>query len=89
MSQVTFEAEYTDTYAGEANYSWVRREQIVMTEDESKIGSKRYNALLMRRAKKAIGISGARGKVHDFGNDLEFRPYKSCTVLFINFVDSE
>lgn len=74
--QATYTAELTDTFGGEANYSWVRRATIPATESRR---------ALMRRAKAALGLSGVRGRVYDYGEMIEFRPYRSCTVLFITF----
>lgn len=68
--------EYTDTFAGEANYSWVRRATLDAPAEIS-------NRALMRRAKAEIGLTGVRGRSADIGETLEFRPYGSCTVLFI------
>jgi hypothetical protein len=64
------------TYGGESNYSWVRRATI-QAEDWRK------TATVMRRAKKAVGISGLRGKTYDYGDLIEFRPYGMATVLFV------
>ena len=72
----TFTAEYTDLFGGEANYSWARRATIPATESRR---------ALMRRAKAALGLSGVRGRSHDYGDMLEFRPYRSGTVMFITF----
>ena len=72
----TYTAEFTDTFGGEANYSWVRRATIPATESRR---------ALMRRAKAALGLSGVRGRSYDYGDMLEFRPSGSCTVLFITF----
>ena len=72
----TFTAELTDTFGGEANYSWVRRATIPATESRR---------ALMRRAKAALGLSGMRGRSYDYGDRLEFRPSGSCTVMFIKF----
>ena len=72
----TFTAELTDTFGGEANYSWVRRATIPATESRR---------ALMRRAKAALGLSGMRGRVSEYGAGIEFRPYRSCTVLFVTF----
>lgn len=72
----TIEAEYTDTFAGEANYSWVRRATLEIPRGTS-------DRAIMRRAKKALGLSGLRGKTYSNGDYWEFRPYNSCTVLFL------
>lgn len=90
--------EYTDTFAGEANYSWVKRARIAMSElthygytgssDGSYSRANRiFNRELMKRAKAAVGLTGARGRTVDYGDTLEFRPYRSCTVLFVTYCE--
>jgi hypothetical protein len=78
MDTVTFNVEYTDTFGGEANYCWVRRADIEVPHNASQ-------ALIMRRAKAAMGITGARGRTDSHGDMFEFRPYGCCTILFVNF----
>lgn len=78
METVTYNVEFTDTFGGEANYSWVRRATIEVPRNASR-------ALVMRRAKAAMGLSGERGRVSDYGDSYEFRPYRSCTVMFVTF----
>lgn len=73
--------EYTDTYGGQANYCWVKRGRIETPERAKR-------ALVMRRAKAAVGLSGVRGRVEDFGDMLEFRPYGMATVMFVNYDDT-
>ena len=74
----TFEmdVEYTDTFGGEANYCWVRRETLTLPAGISDLA-------IMRRAKAAMGISGMRGRTSNYGDGFEFRPYGSCTVMFV------
>ena len=69
--------EYTDTFGGEANYSWLRRYEIETKQDASR-------AAVMRAAKSAAGLSGVRGRTEDRGDMLRFVPFRSCTVLFVN-----
>jgi hypothetical protein len=76
MKQQCFYVEYTDTFGGEANYSWVQRHEIVADPGIS-------DRALARRAKKLCGISGWKGKAFWNGDSYEFRPYGSCTVMFI------
>lgn len=78
MKEATFmvSVEYTDTFGGEANYSWVRRAELELPCGIS-------DTALMRRAKKAIGITGMRGRTYANGDHWEFRPYGCCTVLFV------
>lgn len=93
----TFNVEYTDTFGGEANYSWVRRASVTMPElthygydggTNYAKASKVYNRELMCRAKAAIGLTGVRGVRSGHGDMIEFRPYGSCTVLFVTFVEA-
>ena len=94
MTTVKFNVEYTDTFGGEANYSWVRRATVSVPElphygyTGSTDGSytkadKAQSRELMRRAKAAVGLTGVRGRTSQFGEGLEFRPYGCCTVMFI------
>lgn len=85
--------EYTDTFGGEANYSWVKRAVVIMPElthygydggTNYAKASKVYDRELMKRAKAAVGLTGVRGVRSDHGDLIEFRPYGVNTVLFIN-----
>jgi len=88
-----FDVEYTDTFGGEANYSWVRRTVIEVADIEpdtvytsaATVANKRraYDREIMRKAKAAVGLTGTRGKRTDFGAMIELRPYGMCTVLFV------
>lgn len=79
---MAWQIEYTDTFGGEANYSWVRRAKVKSVQGESQ-------SAVMRRAKAVVGISGMRGRTSSFGDGYEFRPYGSCTVLFVQWTDEE
>lgn len=70
------DVEYTDTFGGEANYCWVKRSEI-----EVPVGAS--DALIIRRAKKAVGLSGVRGVLTEYGDTFDFRPARSCTVMFV------
>lgn len=89
-----YDIEYTDTFSGEANYSWVRRAKVTMPElthygytgstDGSYAKANRvYQRELMRRAKAAIGLTGARGRREEYGDMVAFVPRGSCTIMFI------
>lgn len=89
---MTYSVEYTDTFGGEANYSWVKRASIAMPElthygyDGSNgyaRANKVYQRELMKRAKAAVGLTGARGRVASYGDVIEFRPYGCAAVMFI------
>lgn len=101
MEQMTmanfYNVEYTDTFAGEANYSWVKRARIAMPElthygydgGTNYIKANRIaDRELIRRAKAEMGLTGVRGRVDRYGDMIEFRPYGMCTVMFIVFDDS-
>ena len=91
-----FDIEYTDTFAGEANYSWVNRATVTMPEltHYGYDGSTNYSRAnkvfereLMKRAKTKMGLTGIRGTVSRYGDTIEFRPYRQCTVMFITYRD--
>jgi len=73
MSEIRIEAEYTDTFGGDANYSWVRRAELKEGSDLS----------LVRQAKKAFGLNGVRCKREDWGDMIILRPYGYCRIVFI------
>jgi len=75
--KIKFKFEYTDTFGGEANYSWVKRHEIELPKNISDLA-------LMRRAKKWAGLTNVRGRSENWGDSLAFYPCGSCTVLFIN-----
>lgn len=86
------EIEYTDTFNGEANYAWVRREKITMPElthygydggTNYTKANRVYRRELMKRAKTAVGLTNVRGVTYWHGDEGEFRPYGMHTVLFI------
>lgn len=93
---ITYDVELTDTYGGEANYSWVNRKTVIMPElthygyDGSSNYTKAnriFNRELMRKAKASVGLTGIRGKVEDYGDDLSFRPYRICQIMFVTYRD--
>lgn len=66
--------EYTDTFGGEANYSWCKRGTV-----RAKSLQKAY--LL---AREEVGLKGDRGKKLNYGDMISFTPSGSCTILFVN-----
>ena len=71
-----YHCELTDTVGGEANYSWVRRESLELSDDLT-------DRQIIRRAKAALGLTGCRCHTSNYGDSWELRPYGACTVLFI------
>lgn len=73
---VKYDVEVTDTFGGEANYSWVRRYTLEVPQGLTKLA-------FSRRVKALIGWTGVRCNVSDFGNgSLDIRPVGSCQVCF-------
>ena len=92
----TYNIEYTDTFGGEANYCWVKRARVSMPElthygydgGTNYVKANRvFTRELMRKAKAEIGLTGVRGVRYDHGDMIEFRPYGSCTVMFVTYAD--
>ena len=92
----TYDVELTDTFAGVANYSWVKRATVTMPElthygydggtNYAKV-NKVAKRELMRAAKATMGLTGIKGRTHDYGDTLEFRPYRLLQVMFITYKD--
>jgi hypothetical protein len=77
---LTINCELTDTFAGEANYSWVRRASVQLPENASR-------RAIVRAAKSALGITGAPCDTTDFGDMFSLRLRGACIVAFITFND--
>jgi len=71
-----FDVEYTDTFGGEANYSWVRRKTLTLPANIS-------DRALVRLAKAEMGLTGCPCRKSDMGDLIALYPHGSCTVLFI------
>jgi hypothetical protein len=69
--------EYTDTFGGEVNYSWMRHFRT------RHIGTDRS---LVRVVKKMLGLNGVRCDTYYHGDTIEIRPRGMCTVAFIYYV---
>ena len=78
--QTNIQYEVTDTFGGEANYSWVKRGTI-----ECKPGEEYSDLAAIRRVKKAIGWNGVRCKTEQWGEQIVLRPTGMCQVCFIDF----
>ena len=71
----TWDIEVTDTYGGEANYSFARRYAVRTSDDISDLA-------LIRRIKSAAGYSGIRGQTCISGDFVEIRFPARCVVIF-------
>jgi hypothetical protein len=71
-----FTAEYTDTFGGEANYSWVKRVEFELPNNATERS-------IVMRAKKELGLTGVVCDKEDLGEMIKLKPRGSCTVVFI------
>lgn len=94
-----YNVEYTDTFGGDANYSWVERHKLTAPElthygytgstDGSYSRACRVaDRELLKRAKALVGLTNVRGVTSRHGDMIEFRPYRMATVLFITYDDT-
>ena len=73
----TWDIEVTDTFGGQANYSWVERSKLRVPDGISDLA-------LVRRIKSAAGYSGIRGRATVMGDSVEIRFPARCVVIFAN-----
>lgn len=76
MKNQTFKIELTDTFGGEANYSWVRRAEFQVPDSAS-------DSLIIRHAKRALGITGRHYR-EDMGETIALRFPGWCAIAFID-----
>jgi hypothetical protein len=67
----------TDTFGGEANYSWVKRAQFDAPSGASRL-------TLVRRAKAWAGLTNAPCEVLDYGDMIQITPRGQCVVMFVS-----
>ena len=90
-----YAVELTDTFGGEANYSWVRRAKIASPEwtrfkdwdGDGRREPRAFQRTVMRDAKAAVGLTGVRGVTVSYGDGYEFRPYGAAMVMFVQWAD--
>lgn len=80
MIQTDIHYEITDTYGGEANYSWVKRGKI-----ECKPGKEYSDLSAVRRVKKEINLNGVKCKIENYGDMIVIKPIGQCIVCFVTF----
>ena len=76
-----FDLEITDTFGGDANYSWVKRLDIDLPAQASR-------RQLVQKAKALAGWTGWRCKVYDFGDLIRIEPNGAAIVAFVTFKDN-
>jgi hypothetical protein len=72
----TLEIELTDTFQGEANYSWVKKLKITVPPNASE-------RTIVSRAKAALDMQGLRCYKVVYGDFIALYPKGYCLVLFI------
>lgn len=72
------EVEHTDTFGGEANYSWVVRKTIEVPDGAS-------DRVIVAKAKAAVGMTGVRCKRQDIGDMIQLDPQGYLQRIFITF----
>lgn len=73
-----YKAEMTDTFGGEANYSWVQRVEVKATNEANAI----------RKIRKAFDLVNIRCKKEDYGDQIVLRPSGMCLIVFIDSIES-
>ena len=76
-TQMQYQAELTDTFGGEANYSWVKRASFTAKPETNK-------RELVRKAKKLLGLHG-RHKSEEYGEMIKLTFGRDCIVAFITW----
>jgi hypothetical protein len=72
----TFNFEYTDTFGGQANYTWADR-GIVIADTATEAAKK---------ARAELGLTGVKGDIKFKTEDeIWWVPRGCCTILFITF----
>jgi hypothetical protein len=86
---MAYRVEVTDTFGGDANYSWVRRYTIANPSQDYR--GRGHRLSLVRRAKAIAGWQGLRCEVSDFGDELHIRPVgrsAPCWIMFVSYDDT-
>lgn len=90
---IKYSYEHTDTFNGEANYSWVKRGQVTMPElthygyDGGAGTYAKANRIAQREVVKAVkaklGLTGVRCNTDVVGDGYVIRPYGLNQIIFI------
>ena len=75
-----FKTELTDTFNGQANYSWVNREALDLPDDIS-------DRILIRETKRKHGLTGAIHIKENVGDSISLDFPGHCFCLFIDWIE--
>lgn len=70
--------EITDTFGGEANYSWAERKTLEIDDSATDLA-------IVRRAKRLAGWTGHPCKREEYGDMIALRPVGSYQIMFITW----
>lgn len=73
---VVYDCELTDTYAGEANYSWVKRATLIYKDQPT-------DRKLTQDAKRVLGLTAHRCRRDDCQDTIQLDPIGWCQRAFI------
>ena len=79
FAPVVYDLELTDTFAGETNYSWVKRATLIYATEPT-------DRALVLAAKRALGLTGIRCTRDDWpdtGATIQLDPRGLCQRAFI------
>jgi hypothetical protein len=68
----------TDTFGGEANYSWANRYEFVINQNTSQRN-------ITRKAKALVGMTGVKADTYDYDTGLTIKPRGYNQVIFVDF----
>ena len=74
----TWSAELTDTFGGEANYSWVNRTFFSVPKGASR-------RTVVKYGKAALSLTGVRCRTEDNGTWITVNPYGMCQIAFLTY----
>ncbi len=77
-----YQFEFTDTYGGEANYSWVKRTTVEVPDGTT-------DKVLSTLAREWAGLTGLPCKVEKYADTIAIRPRGMAQVLFVSWVEAE
>lgn len=68
----------TDTFGGEANYSWANRYEFAIHSEASQRN-------IVRKAKSLAGMTGVKSDTYDYDMGLTIKPRGYNQVIFVDF----
>lgn len=85
---MAWQFEITDTFGGEANYSWVKRGWMAdMPQFQETDG--RTQRAIVRAAKRFAGWTGERCDVDSYGDGYRVTPRGRCVTMFVTWTEHE